>query len=213
MLFRSLLTIQEEYKLKEKEYQLKQELKRLDLELAIEEKNRADEAKKNAEEKRKKDKELLEERLKREAELKKQQEQNAKDFQDRTNKEFEDSKKASDEYYDHLINVAKVNGQSTEELELQKLQNLLQIQKDYGQSTIAIEDQIALKKKEISDKQLEQQRAQLEIQRQDYSQTYDQIKTILNNAYKSGLITQASMVWVTFCLTTPVVYFLMIVQK
>jgi len=131
-----------------------------------------------------------EEKAKKDAEIKKQQEQNAKDFQERTNKEFEDSKKASDDYYDHLINVAKVNGQSTEELELQKLQNLLQIQKDYGQSTIALEDQIALKKKEISDKQLDQQRAQLEIQRQDYSQSYDQIKTILDNAYKTGLITQ-----------------------
>jgi DNA repair exonuclease SbcCD ATPase subunit len=131
-----------------------------------------------------------EEKAKKDAEIKKQQEQNAKDFQDRTNKEFEDSKKSSDDYYDHLINVAKVNGQSTEELELQKLQNLLQIQKDYGQSTIALEDQIALKKKEISDKQLEQQRAQLEIQRQDYSQSYNQIKTILDNAYKTGLITQ-----------------------
>lgn len=131
-----------------------------------------------------------EEKAKKDAEIKKQQEQNAKDFQERTNKEFEDSKKASDDYYDHLINVAKVNGQSTEELELQKLQNLLQIQKDYGQSTIALEDQIALKKKEISDKQLEQQRAQLEIQRQDYSQSYDQIKTILGNALKNRLITE-----------------------
>jgi hypothetical protein len=139
---------------------------------------------KEAEEKARKDKEQKDE------ELKKKLEQNAKDFQDRTNKEFEDSKKASDGYYDHLINNAKLNGQSTEELELQKLQNLLQIQKDYGQSTVEIEDQIALKKKEISDKQLEQQRAQLEIQRQDYSQSYDQIKTILDNAYKTGLITQ-----------------------
>jgi hypothetical protein len=136
------------------------------------------------------EKKAREEKAKKDAEIKKQQEQNAKDFQDRTNKEFEDSKKSSDDYYDHLINVAKVNGQSTEELELQKLENLLQIQKDYGQSTIALEDQIALKKKEISDKQLDQQRAQLEIQRQDYSQSYDQIKTILDNAYKTGLITQ-----------------------
>jgi hypothetical protein len=148
-------------------------------------------ANKKAKEKAEADeKKAREEKAKKDAEIKKQQEQNAKDFQDRTNKEFEDSKKSSDDYYDHLINVAKVNGQSTEELELQKLENLLQIQKDYGQSTIALEDQIALKKKEISDKQLDQQRAQLEIQRQDYSQSYDQIKTILDNAYKTGLITQ-----------------------
>jgi hypothetical protein len=152
-----------------------------------EDKKKREEAEKKAreaEEKARKDKEQKDE------ELKKKLEQNAKDFQERTNKEFEDSKKASDGYYDHLINNAKLNGQSTEELELQKLQNLLQIQKDYGQSTVEIEDQIALKKKEISDKQLEQQRAQLEIQRQDYSQSYDQIKTILDNAYKKGLMNQ-----------------------
>ena len=104
---------------------------------------------KEAEEKARKDKEQKDE------ELKKKLEQNAKDFQDRTNKEYEDSKKSSDAYYDHLINNAKLNGQSTEELELQKLQNLLQIQKDYGLSTVEIEDQIALKKKEISDKEKE----------------------------------------------------------
>jgi hypothetical protein len=150
----------------------------------------ADANKKAKEKAEAEEKKAREEKAKKDAEIKKQQEQNAKDFQERTNKEFEDSKKSSDDYYDHLINVAKVNGQSTEELELQKLENLLQIQKDYGQSTIALEDQIALKKKEISDKQLEQQRAQLEIQRQDYSQSYDQIKTILDNAYKTGLITQ-----------------------
>jgi hypothetical protein len=161
----------------------KLEIQKLDQE----DKKKREEAEKKAqeaEEKARKDKEQKDE------ELKKKLEQNAKDFQDRTNKEYEDSKKSSDAYYDHLINNAKLNGQSTEELELQKLQNLLQIQKDYGLSTVEIEDQIALKKKEISDKQLEQQRAQLEIQRQDYSQSYNQIKTILDNAYKTGLITQ-----------------------
>ena len=35
---------------------------------------------------------------------------------------------------------------------MQKLEQLLQIQKDYGASTIEIENQIALKKKEIADK-------------------------------------------------------------
>jgi hypothetical protein len=161
----------------------KLEIQKMDEE-ALKKQQEAEKKAREAEEKARKDKEQKDE------ELKKKLEQNAKDFQERTNKEFEDSKKASDGYYDHLINNAKLNGQSTEELELQKLQNLLQIQKDYGQSTVEIEDQIALKKKEISDKQLEQQRAQLEIQRQDYSQSYDQIKTILDNAYKNGLITQ-----------------------
>jgi hypothetical protein len=122
--------------------------------------------------------------------LKKEREKNAKDFQDRTNKEYEDAKKMSDEYFDHLINNAKLNGEDTAALELQKLENLLQIQKDYAQNTIAIEDQIALKKKEINEKSLEEQKKQLEISRVDYSQTYDQINTLLNDAKTKGIITQ-----------------------
>ena len=85
--------------------------------------------------------------------LKKIREKNAKDFQDRTNKEYEDSIKASDGYFNHLIVGAQVSNQETQKLELQKLENQLQIQKDYGLSTIEIEDQIALKKKEIKDKE------------------------------------------------------------
>ena len=85
--------------------------------------------------------------------LKKIREKNAKDFQDRTNKEYEDSIKASDGYFNHLIVGAQISNQETQKLELQKLENQLQIQKDYGLSTIEIEDQIALKKKEIKDKE------------------------------------------------------------
>jgi hypothetical protein len=72
-----------------------------------------------------------------------------------TVKEFETLEKANDAHYEHLINVAKANGQSTEQLELEKLEKQLQLQKEYGKSTIAIEDQIALKKKEIADKEKE----------------------------------------------------------
>jgi hypothetical protein len=118
------------------------------------------------------------------------EEDQAKEKKEKEEKNYNDSIKSNDAYYDHLINNAKLNGQSTEELELQKLEGLLKIQKQYGKSTVEIEDQIALKKKEIGDKQLEQQRAQLEIQRQDYSQSYDQIKTILGNALKNRLITE-----------------------
>ena len=146
-----------------------------------------EDALKKAEEEQKK---ANEERLKKDAELKKQLTQNEKDFQDRTNKEYEDAKKMSDAYFDHLINNAKLNGEDTTTLELQKLENLLQIQKDYAQNTIAIEDQIALKKKEINAKSLEEQKKQLELSRVDYSQTYDQINTLLNDAKTKGIITQ-----------------------
>ena len=94
--------------------------------------------------------------------LKKIREKNAKDFQDRTNKEYEDSIKASDGYFNHLIVGAQVSNQETQKLELQKLENQLQIQKDYGLSTIEIEDQIALKKKEIKDKEAQDEKALFE---------------------------------------------------
>ena len=90
--------------------------------------------------------------------LKKIREKNAKDFQDRTNKEYEDSIKSSDAYFDHLIVGAQLNNQETEKLELQKLENQLQIQKDYGLSTIEIEDQIALKKKAIKEKEAQDEK-------------------------------------------------------
>ena len=90
--------------------------------------------------------------------MKKIREKNAKDFQDRTNKEYEDSIKSSDAYFDHLIVGAQLNNQETEKLELQKLENQLQIQKDYGLSTIEIEDQIALKKKAIKEKEAQDEK-------------------------------------------------------
>ena len=117
-----------------------------------EERKRQEELKKKQEEERKK---AEEDEKKRQEEAKKNADQNAKDFADRTQKEYEDAVKLSNEYYDHLINQAKLNGEDTTQLEIQKLQNQLQIQKDYAKSTIAIEDQIALKKKEITDKENE----------------------------------------------------------
>lgn len=110
--------------------------------------------------------------------------------QKRLNKSYDDAEKTNDAYFDHLINNAKSNGQDTATLELQKLEKLLQIQKEYGKNTVAIEDQIALKKKEINEKSLEEQKKQLEISRVDYSQTYDQINTLLNDAKTKGIITQ-----------------------
>jgi hypothetical protein len=153
----------------------KLEIQKMDEE-ALKKQQEAEKKAREAEEKARKDKE------KKDEELKKKLEQNAKDFQDRTTKEYEDSKKSSDAYYDHLINNAKLNGQSTEQLELHKLQNLLQIQKDYGQSTIATEDQIALKKKEIADKELE---AKKELDEKERQMDIDAQKTSLQLALDS----------------------------
>ncbi len=104
------------------------------------------------------DKKAQDEKDKKDAENKKQLEQNAKDFIDRTNKEYEDAKNLSDAYFNHLINQAKLNGEDTTALEFQKMEQLLQIQKDYGVNTTALEDDIALKKKDIIDKAAEERK-------------------------------------------------------
>ena len=104
------------------------------------------------------DKKAQDEKDKKDAENKKQLEQNAKDFIDRTNKEYEDAKNLSDAYFNHLINQAKLNGEDTTALEFQKMEQLLQIQKDYGVNTTALEDEIALKKKDIIDKAAEERK-------------------------------------------------------
>ncbi len=49
------------------------------------------------------------------------EEDQAKEKKEKEEKNYNDSIKSNDAYYDHLINNAKLNGQSTEELELQKL--------------------------------------------------------------------------------------------
>ncbi len=115
---------------------------------------------------------------------------NAEEFLKRTEDELNKAKELSNGYFDTLITNAKVNNQDTANLELQKLEQLLQIQKDYGASTIEIENQIALKKKEIADKTKEEQRKALEKGAEDYSQTYDEIKNILDTGLNDQIITQ-----------------------
>lgn len=137
---------------------------------------------------------LRQEQIKKEEEARKkledQAKKNSEDFNKRTEEEFNKSKELSNGYYDTLITNAKVNNQSTLDLELQKLENLLQIQKDYGMSTLEIENQIALKKKEIADKTKEEQKKALEKGAEDYSQTYDEIKNILDTGLSDQIITQ-----------------------
>ena len=106
---------------------------------------------KTPEERKKELEKLREYEAEYEESLKKQREKNAKEFDERTQKEYENAIKLSDEYFDHLINQAKINGEDTNALEIQKLENQLQIQNDYAQKTIAIQDEIALKEKAIKD--------------------------------------------------------------
>lgn len=126
-------------------------------------------AKKKAEQEKKQQ----EEEAKAREAAKKAAEQNSKDFTDRTNKEYEDAIKLSNDYYDHLINQAKVNNEDTKALELQKLANQKSIQNDYAQSVIATEDAIALKKKEYADKEAERIKKENEEKVKEFQKVID----------------------------------------
>jgi len=145
------------------------------------------EASDKAQKQREEDQKKIDEANKKAQEAKKK---NSEDFLKRTEDELNKAKELSNGYFDTLITNAKVNNQSTADLELQKLEQLLQIQKDYGASTIDIENQIALKKKEIADKTKEEQKKALEKGAEDYSQTYDEINSILTNGLENGILTQ-----------------------
>jgi hypothetical protein len=156
---------------------------------------KAEEDAKKAKEKKDKD----------DADLKKKQEQDAKDLEERRKKEFDDSIKANDAYYSHLIATAQLNDQETETLEIQKLEKQLEIEKKFGNDTTALSDQIALKKKGIKDKELEDKKElddkerQMDIDAQKTALTLaldserlkiDKKKELLKQAYLDGIIAE-----------------------
>ena len=76
---------------------------------------------------------------------------------DRANKEFEDSNKATEDYYKKQQTLLYENNLTQDQirkeqqsLELQELEQKLQTAKDYGQSTTALEAEIAKKKYDIN---------------------------------------------------------------
>lgn len=106
------------------------------------------------------DKKAQDERLK-------QQEEFEKNRKELTEKEFADTVTATDEFYkSEQLRLTKQNADADQmaALELQRLETQLQNAKDYGQSTVDLELQIAAKKKEIRDKDIEQQK-QAELQK------------------------------------------------
>ena len=146
-------------------------------------KKAVDDANKKAREKREADeKKAKEKKEKDEADLKKKQEQDAKDLEDRRKKEFEDSIKANDAYYAHLIATAQLNDQETETLEIQKLEKQIEIEKKFGNDTTALADEVALKKKGIKDKEIE---AKKELTDKELQMDIDAQKTSLTLALES----------------------------
>ena len=106
------------------------------------------------------DKKAQDERLK-------QQEDFENKRKELTDKEISDTVSATDEFYkEEQLKLTQRNADADEfaALELQRLETQLQNAKDYGQSTVDLEMQIAAKKKEIRDKDIEEQK-QAELQK------------------------------------------------
>jgi hypothetical protein len=167
----------------EKEYQ--KELKDID-------KKYADEKK----EKDKKDQEKKEQDIKKQLELEKQRiEEEKKQQQEltqRTEKEFNDTNKLTEEYYKRKQIDLIQNGATEQEIrkaqqdfELQELDQKLQNAKDYGQSTVDIELQIAQKKISIAK---EKKDAEIQISKEE-----QEAKLAMLDAVASGLNTFAQL--------------------
>jgi len=97
----------------------------------------------------------------------KQQEDFENKRKELTDKEISDTVAATDDFYKaEQLKLTQRNADADEfaALELQRLEAQLQNAKDYGQSTVDLELQIAQKKKEIRDKDIEEQK-QAELQK------------------------------------------------
>jgi hypothetical protein len=167
---------------------------------AVEEANKK--AKEKAESDAKKAKEELEKLREFEA---KYEEDRAKEKKEKEQKSYDDSIKANDAYYAHLIATAKLNDQETETLEIQKLEKQIEIEKQFGNDTTALADEVALKKKGIKDKELEAKKEltdkelQMDIDAQKTSLTLaleseklkiDKKKELAKQAYLDGIISE-----------------------
>ena len=142
---------------------------------------------------------------KRNEDKKQKKKENDKKEADEEKKKYDDSIKANEAYYAHLIATAQLNDQETETLEIQKLEKQLEIDTKYGKDTIALADQIALKKKEIKDKEAEEIKTLEDKERQlslDADRRYldarlesgrfnlEQEKAMLEEAYLNGVISE-----------------------
>jgi hypothetical protein len=84
--------------------------------------------------------------------------QAAADQQALINKEFADTLKSTDEFFKSEQLKYIDNNEALAQLEVQRLETQLQNAKDYGQFTIDLELEIAKKKKEIKEKEVEEQK-------------------------------------------------------
>jgi len=87
-----------------------------------------------------------------------EQEKFAAERKSLTDKEIADTVKATDDFYKTQQIALAGNNEALAQLEVQRLEAQLQNARDYGQSTVDLELQLAQKKKEISDKQIEDEK-------------------------------------------------------
>ena len=124
------------------------------------------------------DKKAQDERLK-------QQEDFENKLKELTDKEISDTVSATDQFYKgEQLRLTQQNASADEfaKLELERLEAQLQNAKDYGQSTVDLELQIAQKKKEIYDKDAADKKAaeeaKIEYQNQMLQATYDSLAAL-----------------------------------
>jgi len=79
----------------------------------------------------------------------------AADYKAKVEKEYSDLTEILDRYNQHLINQAKARGDETNNLELGQLEDRLRLAELYGKRTVEIEDEIALKKRDIKQQERE----------------------------------------------------------
>jgi hypothetical protein len=115
----------------------------------------------------------------------KQQEDFENKRKELTDKEISDTVSATDQFYKgEQLKLTQRNADADEfaALELQRLEAQLQNAKDYGQSTVDLELQIAAKKKEIYDKDAADKKAaeeaKIEYQNQMLQATYDSLAAL-----------------------------------
>ena len=109
------------------------------------------------------------------------QEKAAADRKAIADKEIADTVKSTDDFYkgEQLKNVG--NNEALAQLEVQRLEAQLQNARDYGQSTVDLELQLAQKKKEIKDKEVEDTKKAEEAKRQMQMDTLASVSSILGS--------------------------------
>jgi hypothetical protein len=113
----------------------------------------------------------------------------AADFKSRTEQEYQESLKLTTDYYDALIKQKQLNNEDTTALELEKSQALINVGKDYAQNTLQQELDLALKQKELRDKQAAEEIAKAQLRRQLQSDLVQQVANSLgqlSSLFKKG---------------------------